>query len=515
MTKVEKIIFFLIILVIAIFLRLWKLNLIPPGFYYDIAVNGNNALESLETHNFKVFYTDNNGREGMMMWLIAFSFLLFGKSILSIKIIAAIIGVFTIIIFYFLSNEISIYLKDDLKENSEIFPYIATLSLATSFWHINFSRIGFRSILLPLFLCLPFYFLLKGIREKKYFFFAISGFSLGLGLYTYPSFRMVIFVLLISVIFYFLFLKKEKELKFFFKSVLIFSFFAIISSLPFFFYMLNHITDTTQRLSQVSVFSTKNPIKNLTLCFIKTLGMFLISGDLNWRHNISGRPNILPFLGIFLYIGIIIMIYKIKNYFKEKNNKLLIYVFLLSWFFFLLAPGFLTIEGVPHALRTIGVLPVVYLISTIGLLKSIEYFKIKKLSKNIILILFSLILVFFGYYDYFLVWAKSPQIKESFSYDYFRMGEFLNSLPQNIQKYVIVNDGWVSAQILIFIERTKFEKERAFYFTEDQISRIPQDKESIILIMKKDENLMKILQEKFKKSQFEELNGIIFFHIKP
>ena len=41
------------------------------------------------------------------------------------------------------------------------------------------------------------------------------------------------------------------------------------------------------------------------------------------------------------------------------------YVFLVVWFFAMLAPEFLTAEGNPHALRSIGTLPVVFLFSGI------------------------------------------------------------------------------------------------------------------------------------------------------
>ena len=103
----RKALFVLIfILFIASFFRLWKINEIPPGLYPDVAINGNEALESLKTGNFKLFYPENNGREGLMMWLIALSFSIFGVSIWSIKIVAAIIGIFTVLGLYLLNKEL-------------------------------------------------------------------------------------------------------------------------------------------------------------------------------------------------------------------------------------------------------------------------------------------------------------------------------------------------------------------------------------------------------------------------
>ena len=103
-TKV--IVFFLLIMAIAIFFRFYKLNQIPPGLYPDVAINGNDALHALKTGEFRVFYPENNGREGLFINLIALSFHLFGVSVLSIKLVPAIIGVLTVLGMYFMVKEL-------------------------------------------------------------------------------------------------------------------------------------------------------------------------------------------------------------------------------------------------------------------------------------------------------------------------------------------------------------------------------------------------------------------------
>jgi len=71
--KLLNFLYLSIILILAIFFRLWKLNEIPPGLYPDVAINGNEAFFSLKNKDFKVFYPENYGREGLMIWLIALS----------------------------------------------------------------------------------------------------------------------------------------------------------------------------------------------------------------------------------------------------------------------------------------------------------------------------------------------------------------------------------------------------------------------------------------------------------
>ncbi len=157
----KTLIFLLIILALAAFFRLWQLNQTPPGLYPDVAMNGNDALQGLRTGNFKLFYPENNGREGLMMWLIAASFSIFGVSIWSMKIVAAIVGIITVLGLYLLTKEIFRHAQYDIRK-TEYITLLASFFLAISFWHVNFSRIGFRAILLPFVLVFSFYFLFKG-----------------------------------------------------------------------------------------------------------------------------------------------------------------------------------------------------------------------------------------------------------------------------------------------------------------------------------------------------------------
>ncbi|MCD6086119.1 4-amino-4-deoxy-L-arabinose transferase, partial [bacterium] len=104
MTKKNSIIILIIIFLLASFFRFYNLERIPPGLYPDEAANGNDALEALKTGNFKVFYQDNNGREGLFINLISYSIKYLGLKPVSIRIISAIIGSLTIFGIYLLTK---------------------------------------------------------------------------------------------------------------------------------------------------------------------------------------------------------------------------------------------------------------------------------------------------------------------------------------------------------------------------------------------------------------------------
>src|SRR3989344_1810889 len=170
----------LLIVIIAAFMRLVNLPTIPPGLYPDEAMNGNNALEALETREFKVFYPENNGREGLFINIQSVSLALFGNEPWALRLPSALFGILTVLGIYFLTRELfntelsdnpninagNLRLSDNHKLiRSEYIALLAAFLLATSFWHINFSRIGFRAIMAPFFLTWGIYFLLLSLRK--------------------------------------------------------------------------------------------------------------------------------------------------------------------------------------------------------------------------------------------------------------------------------------------------------------------------------------------------------------
>jgi hypothetical protein len=69
------------ILALAAFYRFFRLPALPPGLNPDEAMNGNDALASLASGRFAIFYPENYGREGLFIWVVALSqYGLFGLS---------------------------------------------------------------------------------------------------------------------------------------------------------------------------------------------------------------------------------------------------------------------------------------------------------------------------------------------------------------------------------------------------------------------------------------------------
>jgi len=427
------------ILLIATIFRFFNLNTAPPGIFQDEAVNTMDALNRPG----QVFYQANNGREGLFMNLIAFSFYLLGPSIWSLRIVSAIIGILTVLGTYLLAKQL--FKKDFIALLSAFF-------IAVSFWHVNFSRISFRVIMLPFVFVFFLYFFLKAldnIKEKinPIYNFIIAGLFYGLGFYTYTTYRVSAFIFpVIAFLYWLIFSKKERKV--FFQGILVFIFVSAITLAPLAIYFVSHPADFFGRSSQVSIFAQENPIRAGLTSLVYHLGMYNIVGDCNWRHNVACQPQLSWPTGFLFLVGIIISFWIIIENCKVRKIKLekfLPILILVLCFGATLAPSVLTYEGIPHALRALGTVPFAYIFAAFGAYYLVEKLKDTKSNKkypeffNLLGMIFIVLVAFWEYNMYFSVWSNSPEVKGAFGNNYVQLQRVLNKIDSNINVYVIAN----------------------------------------------------------------------------
>lgn len=497
-----------LILVTAFVFRFQKIGSIPPGLYPDEAINGNDAITALENHDYKLFYPNNNGREGLFINLQAISLKIFGKHVWALRIVSAIFGTLTVLGLYLLVRFIF---------NWQI-GFLSAFMMAISFWHTVFSRIGFRAIMAPFFIVWASYFLWRGLRSSHIMNFAVSGILWGLGLYTYIGFRIMPLVPVLVILAFWYAAKKDfiHDKYNITKSRLIQGFgiliiTSIIVALPIGYYFYSNPDDFIGRVAQVSVFSDGHLVTTLASNILKTLGMFNFVGDYNWRHNYSGAPLLLWPVGVFFALGLIRSVIKLFKTYKSHRHLSTIHVFLLSWFVLALLPEVLSNEGLPHALRAIQVIPVAYIFAGEGLWWLYESMtkwyhghdpRVVTLphgyiSEGVIVATATLVVLLASltvaeYDKYFHQWAQNPNTAQAFNQHYVDLGNYLNTLPPSTEKYVVVNAAGVlvngipmPAQTIMFITDTfSFAKQKAkhlFYISELEYARMHFKKSAIVV----------------------------------
>ena len=123
------------------------------------------------------------------------------------------------------------------------------------------------------------------------------------------------------------------------------------------------------------------------------------------------------------------------------------------------------------------------------------------------------------FHKYFFDWAKKPEVKDAFTENYAEIGNYLNSLPESTQKYVIVNElGYplygisIPAQTPMFIEYTEFGKLRATYLKAEELNKIKLAGK-IIIIPLYENKIFEELQIKFPGGIIKQMNGFKTYEV--
>lgn len=197
------------IVLLAAILRFYKLNINPPGLYWDEAVFGYDAYSVLATghdHHGKFlplfFESFGDWKLPVYHYLLVPSIALFGLNEFAVRFPSALLGTLTVIVFYFLvkklippprstshTSEVS-YGLSNVKGQLLNVPTLATLMLAISPWHIQFSRGGFESTAGLFFTVAGIYLFVIAIQRQRALLFSLSFFLFVLSMYSYHAYRI-------------------------------------------------------------------------------------------------------------------------------------------------------------------------------------------------------------------------------------------------------------------------------------------------------------------------------------
>lgn len=434
-SKLLNFLFILAIIAIAVFFRLWQLDRIPAGLFPDEAANGLDILSIFQGHH-TPFFERGLGREALFIYLQALSVALFGIGVWQLHLVSALIGILTVVAAWFLAKNLF---------NQRV-AFLAAFFLATSTWHTTLSRTGFRAILVPLMATLFFYFVyltFKEVSEKKRKLFAIlAGISLGLGFYTYISFRAMIVIIPVLIVIIALF--KRGLFKKFWRQCLLGIMAMLLILAPLIVYFANHPGSLLGRSLDVSIFNPDLNKGDLFGAFLevtkKTFLMFFTEGDLNWRHNISGFGMLNPWVAAFFALGFLYsLLIILKRFLGQSNSQdYLKHLFLIIWFLGMLGPELMSAESIPHGLRAIGAMPVVFFFPAL----MIDYFWQKmnlKILRSVFLGLILLTGFLYDFYLYFGISANSPNFYYAYRSDLTVVSNYLNERNLKEKTYLVLD----------------------------------------------------------------------------
>ncbi len=330
------------ILVLAVGVRLYNLEDMPPGIWYDEADNITHAQRyALDPGRIPVYEPSTN-LPTMFLLPIAALVKLTGVAVTTPRLVAVAFGAAGIVVAFLLVRHIF----------GAFAGLIAAFFTAFMRWDIIWSRMGMHGITGVLFAALTGWLTLRALRSGRYSDYAFAGASLGLGMWFYSPFRM--FPLVVGFMLIHHLAVSRPPFRRFALSVLIMILTSLFVAAPVAQFAMNDSETFFARAESTSVFNMtprERWVDQINESLEEHLLMFNRQGDPNPRHNLPGEPMLDFFMAALFALGFFFALT------QWRNTALFSLPF---WALFMVLPGVLTVPWEsPQSLRSILVIPAV------------------------------------------------------------------------------------------------------------------------------------------------------------
>lgn len=322
-------IFFVLILLLALFLNFYKLGEVPRGIHvdeagmaYDAYNIANYGVDRFANHLPPYFIGFGAIQSAFYTYLTAILIKIVGSfDIVIIRLPQLILSIFEVIVAFLLVKEFK------SKKHALLFMLLVTVSP----WHIMKSRWALDCFSLsPMFL-FSIYSLVKAIKGKKLWKYAVSGIIFGLTLYTYALSYIIIPAFLLLMLIYLLINKKVNI-----KQIISFTIPLIALAIPLLIMIMVQfgwideiqgiISIPKMHINRFGEIDISNFLKNM-----KSL-KFVFFDSLMPYNGINGYYSLYPIGLILMILGIIIVLVKeIKKTKDEKDidlNTIMLFAFI-------------------------------------------------------------------------------------------------------------------------------------------------------------------------------------------
>lgn len=416
----------LVILLITASVRLWQLDQLPPGLFFDEAYNGVDARAVVEGQGWPLYFVGNNGREPLFIYWQALFVALLGYTPYALRLASAVIGILTVPACYYAARLLLRPTGEGDTVRASRWPaMIAATGLALSFWHLSLSRLGFRVILLPLLSALAIALFWRAWQTGRISHYGWAGLALAMTLYTYTAAQLLPFVIVLFLLVggCYSLLQRPGSIRMWWqqgqsirRGLLVMGFAWLIGALPFLYTIGQDPTILAARAGDVSIFTVPSkempgtPGERLWENLVKTSLSFYTQGDENPRHNLPARPYLDWPMALLFTLGWLRALWQIR---QQRLQLLLI------WLGVMATPTLLSTEA-PHTLRMAGMLPPLVILigfGAQGVATSMIHWTGQRVIGIGLIILFLAVSGGLTVRDYFGRWAKLPTLGAAFDLD--------------------------------------------------------------------------------------------------
>ncbi|NHZ71554.1 MAG: hypothetical protein GWP17_00495 [Aquificales bacterium] len=302
----KYLVWMLLVMLTAVFLRLYALSAAPPGLTHDEADHGITAW-SIVNGARGIYFTIGYGREPLFDYATALLMATLGPTFLAGRL-TAVFSSFIMIV------GMAAWVRRGFDWQTAV---LTAAGLAVGFWPVMTARQSLRSETLPALFVLAVYLFWRGLeqsekeisrkgaktqRKKTSLCFLGAGILLGLTFYTYIPARILWLVFPATVVY--LVWQKRPLFHLIWKPTSAMLGVALLTALPLLRYLLNNPEAESRigQLSQPLSAAAQGDFSLLWQHFGEGLGIIAVTGDSYWRYNIAGQP-LLPLMMALLFLA--------------------------------------------------------------------------------------------------------------------------------------------------------------------------------------------------------------------
>ena len=475
--------FFVFIIIIAVFFRFFNLSQIPPQATVDEVSIGYNAYSILKTGadeysaKFPVLLRAyDDWRPALYTYLVIPFVALFDLNVLSVRLPSAILGTLGVLGTYFLVKELVpnakkfsiFYFQFSISE-------IAALLLAISPWSVYLSRLGHEVNAAFAFFIFGILFFFRFLNRQKWNL-PLSALFFGLSFDSYQSSKFVVpLILLVLLGLHFKKIIKDKLVLFASLAIggviifpMLFATFdenalirfrgtSLLANSPAYFEQVSQRYNLDKQNGDLAgiVFDNR---KVASLLLVSEA--YLSHLDPSWLFlNRGEEPFKAPTIGLLylfeLPLIFISLLFLTRSGISSKNI-----IFILAWGALAIVPAGIT-TGFPHAMRIYNILPLPQILSAIGFIALLSFIK-NKTYQTVFFVISSVTLVvstLWFFHSYFSLLPK--ELGNHFQYGVITALSEAQKIDRNYNQVVVSNKDRLFESYMFYLYSKKFDP--AFY----------------------------------------------------
>ncbi len=346
---------------LAVALRLMLLTEMPASLFRDEARHALHAARILDDPSYRPIYEPEIYLPALFLYPLALAFRLFGVSILTMRLLMALIGVGDLLLFFLLARRLF---------GARVALIAAYLS-AVSFWALRVERLGFAQSFAFGLILLALLLFVRAVQTGRWRDWALAGVGAGGTVYAYYTGPFAL-VLIGLVALAFLARGPRSFARFWLPRFALLAVISLMIAAPLLRYIALHFDQYAIRPGQTAIFSEANlrrlgedRLAALQANIAPNLGMYTVRGDFEPKHNLPFAPHLDAMTAIFFLIGLALVLARWRTdppdaarRFGER--------FALGYLAVMLVPSILAIDA-PNTFRAFDTLAPALLIAALAI----------------------------------------------------------------------------------------------------------------------------------------------------